>query len=72
MQLMKTLVVTVEDEVVAELARVAPEHSQRLSEFVSMALRKTLWELEEQEAAEVYVHQPDSVEDAFVNEDAWG
>jgi metal-responsive CopG/Arc/MetJ family transcriptional regulator len=69
---MKTLVVTVEDEVVAKLARVAPEHSQQQSEFVSMALRKALWELEERETAEAYARQPDSAEDSYVDKDAWG
>ena len=68
---MKTLVVTVEDEVVAKLARVAPEHSQRQSEFVSMALLKALWELEEQDTAEAYSRQPDSIEEAYVDKDAW-
>ncbi len=68
---MAALLIEVEDEVVEKLDRVGPHRSTQRSEFVSMAIRRALWELEEQETAEAYARQPDSAADAYVDPDAW-
>jgi len=62
--------IELEDEVAERLARVRPSRS-RLSEFVATAIRKALWELEEQNTAAVYAREPDSEEEAYVDPDAW-
>jgi len=68
---MKTLQVQIEDEVAAELERVAPSRSRRQAEFVSMAIRKALWEVEERMTAEAYRRQPDSAAEAYVDPEVW-
>jgi len=67
----KSLTVKLEDEVLEKLERVAPEQSQQQSEFIAMAIRKALWDLEERQTAEAYARQPDSGDDAYVDADAW-
>jgi len=68
---MKTLQVQIEDEVAAELERVAPSRSRRQAEFVAMAIRKALWEVEERMTAEAYRRQPDSAAEAYVDPEVW-
>lgn len=70
MSSMRTLQVRVDDEVAEGLDRVAPSRTRRRSEFVSMAIRKALWELEEQRTAEAYTRQPDS-EETYLDPDCW-
>lgn len=60
-----------EDEVVAKLERVAPGRSRRRSEFIRMAVRRALWDLEEQATAEAYRRHPDSAADAYVEPSVW-
>lgn len=67
---MTTMTIELEDEVVERLERVTPSRSRR-SEFVATAIRKALWELEEQDTAAAYARKPDSEEDAYVDPDAW-
>jgi predicted transcriptional regulator len=64
---MKTLIVALDEEVAAKLERVAPGRSRQRSEFIRNALRKALWEIEEQATAEAYREQPDSGEDAYLD-----
>ena len=71
MRLMRTLRIRVDDEVAEQLDRVAPSRTRRRSEFVRMAIRKALWELEEERTAEAYARQPDSASDAYVDPDVW-
>jgi len=59
---MKTLIVELDEEVAAKLERVAPGRSRQRSEFIRNAVRKALWEIEEQATAEAYREQPDSGE----------
>ena len=68
---MKTLIVELDDEVAAKLERVAPGRARQRSEFIRNAVRKALWEIEEQATAEAYRRQPDSGEDAYLNADVW-
>ena len=49
---MKTLIVELDDEVAAKLERVAPGRARQRSEFIRNAVRKALWEIEEQATAE--------------------
>ena len=54
---MKTLIVELDDEIAAKLERVAPGRARQRSEFIRNAVRKALWEIEEQ--------------DAYLNADVW-
>jgi predicted transcriptional regulator len=68
---MKTLIVELDDEVAAKLEQVAPGRARRRSEFIRNAVRKALWEIEEQATADAYRRQPDSAEDTYVNPNVW-
>ncbi len=68
---MKTLIVELDDEIAAKLERVAPGRARQRSEFIRNAVRKALWEIEEQATAEAYRRQPDSGDDAYLNADVW-
>jgi Arc/MetJ-type ribon-helix-helix transcriptional regulator len=68
---MKTLIVELDDEVAAKLERVAPGRARQRSEFIRNAVRKALWEIEEQATAEAYRRQPDSSKDAYMNPEVW-
>jgi len=70
-QYMKTLIVELDDEIAAKLERVAPGRARQRSEFIRNAVRKALWEIEEQATAEAYRRQPDSGDDAYLNADVW-
>ena len=71
LEYMKTLIVELDDEVAAKLERVAPGRTRQRSEFIRNAVRKALWELEEQETSEAYSRQPDSGNDAFLDPAVW-
>ena len=68
---MKTLIVELDDEIATKLERVAPGRTRQRSEFIRNAVRKALWEIEEQATAEAYRRQPDSGDDAYLNADVW-
>ncbi len=68
---MKRLMVELDDEMAAKLEQVAPGRACRRSEFIRNAVRKALWEIEEQATAEAYRRQPDSAEDAYLNSAVW-
>ena len=63
--------IEVDDELLEKLEKLGPEPSHRRSEFISMAIRKALWELEEKETAAAYARQPDSEDDAYVDSESW-
>jgi predicted transcriptional regulator len=67
---MKQLLIELDDDVAARLERVAPSRSRRRSEFIRSAIRRALWELEEQATAEAYQRQPDSPQ-AYLDGRAW-
>ncbi len=68
---MKQLLIELDDETAAKLEQVAPGRSRRRSQFIRSAIRRALWELEEQATAEAYRAQPDSVADAYVDAGVW-
>jgi len=68
---MKTLIVEFDDEIAEKLERVAPGRARQRSEFIRNAVRKALWEIEEQATAEAYRRQPDSEGDAYLNANVW-
>ncbi len=68
---MAAVMIEVDDEVLEKLDRVGAGRSQRRAEFISLAIRKALWELEEQATAEAYARQPDSAGQAYVDPDTW-
>ncbi len=71
MKYMKTLIVELDDETAAKLEQVAPGRARRRSEFIRNAVRKALWEIEEQSTAQAYRRQPDSADDAYLNPAVW-
>jgi hypothetical protein len=70
-QYMKPLLIELDDDVAAKLERVAPGRSRRRSDFIRQAIRRALWDLEEQATAEAYRRRPDTPNDAYVAPDAW-
>ena len=68
---MSTVQIEVDDELLEKLEKLSPGQSQRKSEFISMAIRKALWELEEKETAAAYARQPDSEDDVYVDPESW-
>jgi len=68
---MKQLLIELDDEDVAKLERVAPARSRRRSEFIRAAIRRALWDLEEQATAAAYARQPDSPAALYVDAAAW-
>ena len=64
---MSTVQIEVDDEVLEKLEKLGSGPS----EFISMAIRKALWELEEKETAAAYARQPDSEDDAYVDPESW-
>jgi Arc/MetJ-type ribon-helix-helix transcriptional regulator len=68
---MKTLIVELDDEVAAQLERVAPGRSRKRSDFIRNAVRKALWDIEEQATAEAYRKNPDSATDASIDPAVW-
>jgi predicted transcriptional regulator len=68
---MKALLVELDDEVAAKLERVAPGRSRRRSEFIRMAVRRALWDLEEQATADAYQRVPDTAAEAHWDPAVW-
>jgi predicted transcriptional regulator len=68
---MKQLLIELEDDIAAKLEVAAPGRSRRRSEFVRMAIRRALWELEEKATADAYRRQPDSAGDAYLDPSTW-
>ena len=68
---MKSLLIELDDEMAARLEQVAPGRSRRRSEFIRTAVRRALWELEEQATAEAYRRVPDTAAEAHWDPAAW-
>lgn len=68
---MKQLLIELDDTTAEQLERVAPARSRRRSQFVRSAIRRALWELEEQATAQAYRLKPDSAADAYVDPEVW-
>ncbi|OFW21427.1 MAG: hypothetical protein A3H97_20480 [Acidobacteria bacterium RIFCSPLOWO2_02_FULL_65_29] len=65
------VLVELDDDTAARLERVAPSRVRRRSEFIRAALRRALWELEEQATAQAYRRQPDAGRDVYVDSAVW-
>ena len=70
MQIVKQLLIQIEDELAAKLENVAPGHARR-SEFVRNAIRQALSDLEEVATAAAYREHPDSAADAYLDPVVW-
>ena len=70
LQYMKQLLIELDDEIAAQLEAVAPSRSRQRSEFIRAAIRRALWEREEQAIEEAYRRQPDSTH-AYLDADVW-
>ncbi len=68
---MKQLLIELDDATAEKLERVAPARSRKRSRFIRSAIRRAIWELEEQATAEAYQKQPDSAADAYVDPRVW-
>ena len=68
---MKQLLIELDDETADKLEQVAPARSRKRSRFIRTAIRRALWELEEQATAAAYRSQPDSGDDAYVDARVW-
>jgi hypothetical protein len=68
---MKQLLIEVDDDLAAELEKVAPGRSRRRSEFIRCAIRQALWDLEEKRTAEAYKQQPDSEDEIYLDPRVW-
>jgi predicted transcriptional regulator len=71
LQYMKQLLIELEDDDAARLEKVAPSRTRRRSEFIRGAIRRALWEIEEQATADAYRRLPDSATDAYVDVRVW-
>ena len=65
LQLVKSLVVEISDELSGRLERIVSARSRRRSKFVRAAILRALWEAEEQSTAEAYMRYPDNPDAAF-------
>ena len=68
---MKQLLIEVDEETAKRLEQFAPARSRRRSEFIRMAIRKALWEIEEQKTACAYAEKSDSIEAAYFEPRVW-
>ena len=68
---MDKIILELDAETAARLERVAPARSRKRSEFLRLAIRKALWDLEERETAEAYARMPDSEDDAYFDPRVW-
>ena len=65
------MLIELDDETAEKLEQIAPARSRRRAQFIRTAIRRALWELQEQATAEAYKNRPDSGEDAYVDAGAW-
>ena len=68
---MKQILIELEDDLAAQMDRVAPGRARKRSEFVRNAIQRALWDIEEQATAEAYRRIPDTADDAVVDPDTW-
>ena len=67
----KQLIIEIEPEMAERLERIAPARPRRRSEFIRMAIRKALWDLEERRTEEAYRRLPDTLEPAYFDAREW-
>lgn len=71
MDYMKPMLIELDDEVAAKLEQVAPGRTRRRSEFIRMAIRRALWDLEEQATAGAYQRLPDLAAETHWDPSLW-
>jgi predicted transcriptional regulator len=68
---MDKIILELDKETAERLERVAPTRSRKRSEFLRMAIRNALWDLEERETADAYARTPDSEDDTYIDPRVW-
>ena len=68
---MKQLLIEVDDDLARRLEDVAPGRERKRSEFVRMAIRKAIWDLEEAATVAAYALKPDSDDDEWFDPEVW-
>jgi Arc/MetJ-type ribon-helix-helix transcriptional regulator len=68
---MKPMLIELDDDVAARLEQVAPGRARRRSEFIRMAVRRALWDLDEQATATAYHRVPDVAAEAPWDPSLW-
>ena len=68
---MKQVLVEIDDETAARLESVASGRSRKRSEFIRLAVRRALWELEERKTREAYLREPDNADDVYIEPAVW-
>ena len=68
---MKQLLIEIDSDTAARLEKVAPSRSRQRSEFIRAAIRRALWEMEEQATRAAYTRQPDSADEAPPDPAVW-
>jgi predicted transcriptional regulator len=64
------VLIELDEDTLQRLEEVAPAKSRRRSAFIRSAIRKSLWELEEEKTRRAYLRAPDA-EPAPFDPDAW-
>lgn len=59
---MKQILIQLDADTAERLERVAPARSRKRSEFIRNAIRRALWEREEERTRQAYLEQPDVAE----------
>ncbi len=68
---MKQILLELDLATAAELDKIAPARSRKRSEFVRMAIRKAIWDLQEQETAKAYARMPQEPDEGVDDPDTW-
>jgi len=70
-ELMKQLLIEIDEETFAKLEQIAPAKSRRRSAFIRGAITRALCEAQEELTAAAYRRLPDSAEDAWFDAHVW-
>lgn len=70
---MKSILIQLDEPTLKSLNRVAPAAKRQRAEFVRAAIRKAVWEAEEERMRLAYLAQPDSEDEAddWANAEEW-
>lgn len=62
---MQQFLIEVDDTLAGQIDKVAPAKSRKRSEFIRTAIRRALWEIQEQETRAAYARIPDTAPAPF-------
>ena len=68
---MKQFLIEVDDGLAQAIERLVPARSRKRSEFIRMAIRKYIWDLEEQRTEAAYRAQPQDPNDFYFDPESW-